>query len=175
MFIWSVLAAKVFEVGMTVIDDVAGSIGQFFRTTIFEEETYQSEDDNAIALVLRNNSDAMQYFAEAQMQLAEVQQQQNELKKTELMINVALAQKERELKAELSKLWRDLKQELQQNDLKSRQNLQVRQIQADWDKIKLPTIFSRQELENLAQDTDRPLFAPRCKLLRAVPITFGQS
>ena len=158
MFIWSVLAAKVFEVGMTVIDDVAGSIGQFFRTTIFEEETYQSEDDNAITLVLRNNSDAMQYFAEAQMQLAEVQQQQNELKKAELMINVALAQKERELKAELSKLWRDLKRELQQNDLKSRQNLQVRQIQADWDKIKLPTIFSRQELENLAQDTDRPLF-----------------
>ena len=158
MFIWSVLAAKVFEVGMTVIDDITGTIGQFFRTTIFEEETYQSEDDNAIALALRNNSDAMQYFAEAQMQLAEVQQQQNELKKTELMINVALAQKERELKAELSKLWRDLKRELQQNDLKSRQNLQVRQIQADWDKIKLPTIFSRQELENLAQDIDRPLF-----------------
>ena len=47
---------------------------------------------------------------------------------------------------------------MQQNDLKSRQNLQVRQIQADWDKIKLPTIFSRQELENLAQDSDRPLF-----------------
>jgi hypothetical protein len=159
MFIWSVLAAKVFEVGMTVIDDITGTIGQFFRTTIFGEgETYQAEDENAIALVLRNNSEAMQYFAEAQMQLAEVQQQQNELKKTELMINVALAEKERELKAQLSELWRDLKRELQQNDLKSRQDLQFRQIQADWDKIKLPTIFSRQELENLAQDSDRPLF-----------------
>ncbi len=78
MFIWSVLAAKVFEVGMTVIDDITGTIGQFFRTTIFGEETYQAEDENSIALVLRNNSDAMQYFAEAQMQLAEVQQQQNE-------------------------------------------------------------------------------------------------
>ncbi|OIP78669.1 MAG: hypothetical protein AUK48_01210 [Oscillatoriales cyanobacterium CG2_30_44_21] len=159
MFIWSVLTAKVFEVGMTVIDDVTGTIGQFFRTTILGEgETYQSEDENAIALALRNNSDAMQYFAEAQMQLAEVQQQQNELKKTELMINVALAQKERELKAQLSELWRDLKRELQRNDLSSRQDLQVRQIQADWDKIKLPTIFSRQELENLAQDRDRLLF-----------------
>jgi hypothetical protein len=83
---------------------------------------------------------------------------QNELKKTEFMINFALAQQERELKAQLSELWRDLKRELQQNDLKSRQDLQVRQIQADWDKIKLPTIFSRQELENLAQDTSRPLF-----------------
>ncbi|MBD2188289.1 GUN4 domain-containing protein [Pseudanabaena mucicola] len=159
MFIWSVLAAKVFEVGMTVIDDITGTIGQFFRTELFgEEATYQAEDENAIAIVLRNNSEAMQYFAEAQMQLAEVQQQQNELKKAELMINVALAEKERELKAQLSELWRDLKRELQQHELKSRQDLQVRQIQADWDKIKLPTIFSRQELENLAQDCDRPLF-----------------
>ena len=159
MFIWSVLAAKVFEVGMTVLDDVTGTVVQFFRNTIFGEgETYQSEEENAIALVLRNNSEAMQYFAEAQMQLAEVQQQQNELKKAELMINVALAEKERELKAHLSELWRDLKRELQQNELNSRQDLQVRQIQADWDKIKLPTIFSRQELENLAQDRDRPLF-----------------
>ncbi|HBC41032.1 MAG TPA: hypothetical protein DCZ88_03805, partial [Pseudanabaena sp.] len=92
------------------------------------------------------------------MQLAEVQQQQNELKKTELMINVALTQKERELKAHLSELWRNLKRELQQNEFNSRQDLQVRQIQADWDKIKLPNIFSRQELENLAQDCDRPLY-----------------
>lgn len=71
MFIWSVLAAKGFEVGMTVIDDVTGTIGQFFRTTIFGEETYQAEDENVIAITLRDNSDAMQYFAEAQMQLAE--------------------------------------------------------------------------------------------------------
>ena len=107
MFNWGVLTAKVFEVGMTVIeiDDVAKSIRQFFSNTVFGKgETHQAEDENAIALVLRNNSDAMQYFAEAQMQLAEVQQQQNELKKTELMINVALAQKERELKAHLSEL-----------------------------------------------------------------------
>ncbi|PZU99850.1 MAG: hypothetical protein DCE90_00695 [Pseudanabaena sp.] len=161
MFNWGVLTAKVFEVGMTVIeiDDVAKSIRQFFSNTVFGKgETHQSEDENVIALVLRNNSDAMQYFADAQMQLAEVQQQQNDLKKTELMINVALAQKERDLKAQLSELWRDLKRELQQNDLKSRQDLQFRQIQADWDKIKLPTIFSRQELESLAQDSDRPLF-----------------
>jgi hypothetical protein len=158
MSIWNILTAKVFEVGMTAIDDVAGNIVRFVRNTVFGEETYQAEDENAIALVLRNNSEAMQYFAEAQMQLAEVQLQQNELKKAELTINVALAQKERELKAHLSELWRDLKRELQQNELNSRQDLQVRQIQADWDKIKLPTIFSRQELENLAQDRDRPLF-----------------
>ena len=158
MSIWNILTAKVFEVGMTAIDDVAGNIVRFVRNTVFGEETYQAEDENAIALVLRNNSEAMQYFAEAQMQLAEVQQQQNELKKAELMINVALAQKERELKAHLSELWRDLKRELQQNELNSRQDLQVRQIQADWDKIKLPTIFSRQELENFAKDTSHPLF-----------------
>jgi hypothetical protein len=155
------LAEQVFEVGMTVIEicDIAETIGQFFsNTTSRNGETYQTENEDAIALVLRNNSEATQYFADAQMQLAEVQQQQNELKKEELMINVALAQKERELKASLSELWRDLKRELQQNDLKSRQDLQFIQIQADWDKIKLPTIFSRQELENLAQDSDRPLF-----------------
>lgn len=42
MFIWSVLAAKVSEVGMKVIDDVIDTIGQFWGNTIFgERETYQ--------------------------------------------------------------------------------------------------------------------------------------
>lgn len=158
MFILNLLATKVFEIGLTIVDEIAGTIEQGFRTTVFGANTYQGEDESAIALVLRNNSNAMQLFAESQMSLVEVQHRQNELKQIELMLTAELAQQERELKAHLSELWRDLKRELQQNELSNRQNLQNKQIQADWDKIKLPTVFSRQELESLAQDTGRPLF-----------------
>ncbi len=158
MFILDLLATKVFEIGLTIVDEIAGTIEQGFRTTVFGAKTYQGEDESAIALVLRNNSNAMQLFSESNASLVGVQHRQNELKQVELMLTAELAQQERELKAHLSELWRDLKRELQQNELNNRQDLQNKQIQADWDKIKLPTVFSRQELESLAQDTGRPLF-----------------
>jgi hypothetical protein len=160
----------VFEIGGKLVGGLAESIGHAFGKKTFGGIAHGgSNQDSAIAQSLSNNSEALRSLANAQSSLARVQQEQNKLKQAELMINAVLtreqlaqqadlARQERELKAQLSELWRNLQRELQQNDLQSREKLQTRQIQADWDKIKLPTIFSRQELEALAQDTEHPLF-----------------
>lgn len=160
----------VFEIGGKLVGGLAESIGHAFGKKTFGGIAHGgTNQDSAIAQSLSHNSEALRSLADAQSGLARVQQEQNKLKQAELMINAVLtreqlaqqadlARQERELKAQLSELWRNLQRELQQNDLQSREKLQTRQIQADWDKIKLPTIFSRQELEALAQDTEHPLF-----------------
>jgi hypothetical protein len=160
----------VFEIGGKLVGGLAESIGHAFGKKTFGGIAHGgANQDSAIAQSLSNNSEALRSIADAQSSLARVQQEQNKLKQAELMINAVLtreqlaqqadlARQERELKTQLSELWRNLQRELQQNDLQSREKLQTRQIQADWDKIKLPTIFSRQELEALAQDTEHPLF-----------------
>jgi len=160
----------VFEIGGKLVGGLAESIGHAFGKKTFGGIAHGgANQDSAIAQSLSSNSEAMRSLANAQNSLAKVQQEQIKLKQAELMINAVLtreqlaqqadlARQERELKAQLSELWRNLQRELQQNDLQSREKLQTRQIQADWDKIKLPTIFSRQELEALAQDTEHPLF-----------------
>jgi len=160
----------IFSQAPKLVGGLAESIGHAFGKKTFGGIAHGgANQDSAIAQSLSNNSESLRSLADAQSSLARVQQEQNKLKQAELMINAVLtreqlaqqadlARQERELKVQLSELWRNLQRELQQNDLQSREKLQTRQIQADWDKIKLPTIFSRQELEALAQDTEHPLF-----------------
>ena len=175
-----------FEIAGKTIAGVAESLGKSFGHNVFGV-SHSSKQDGAIVQALSSNNTALETIAKGQIALAEVQRQQNEVKQAELQLNAmiagenatlqreklalarqahqenlaqqaSLARQERELKVQLSEQWCNLKRELQHNDLQSREQLQTQQIQADWDNIKLPTIFSRQELETLAQDTEHPLF-----------------
>ncbi|MBD2577373.1 GUN4 domain-containing protein [Oscillatoria sp. FACHB-1406] len=173
---WQDIKQKAWKIGSKIFGSIVGATASFVGKKIVRETIPISGNDRVIATILAANDTAMQAFAIVQNQLAKVQARQNQLKKTELMLDATiakenlavtqqklahkaqLARQERELKLQLSKLWCNLKRELQQNEFQQQNDLQARQIQADWDKTKLPTIFSRHELEKLAEDTQRPLF-----------------
>lgn len=172
--IWDIIL----YVGKNVFDSFIRGMGDAAGESLIQRVLGSSNQplpqDQTTALALRDNQAALKQLANAKADLAQVQRQSLALKAQEMSLTVqvqgsrlaqereiaaaklALRREEMALKVTLTEVIIQAKQNLQATELAAQQQAQKVQIQADWDEQKLPTIFSRQELQNLTVDC--PLF-----------------